>query len=207
MTSQKSTSDSFLILAAFLLLLGAGYRVARAVYFPELPNFSPVMAMAFCGGWFFPLPLAAGMVFGALIVSDVWIGVALGMGFEWYMVLQYAAYAFALAMGAWLGKGPFSPSRFFAGVLWNAIVFYLVTNTGAWMANPQYAKTIAGWIQALSTGIPGYPPTWTFFRNSLFSDLLFSGSFAAAWGLAGKGRKVFGGGKGKRTSARILNLD
>jgi hypothetical protein len=34
-------------------------------------------------------------------------------------------------------------------------------------------------LQALTTGLPGYPPTWTFFRNSLIGDLLFAAFFIA----------------------------
>jgi hypothetical protein len=43
-----------------------------------------------------------------------------------------------------------------------------------------YAKTLAGWIQAITTGLPGYPPTWEFFRNTLLSGGIFSGLFAGA---------------------------
>ena len=41
-------------------------------------------------------------------------------------------------------------------------------------------KTLAGWIQALSRGLPPYPPTWEFFRNTLISGGLFTGLFAGA---------------------------
>jgi hypothetical protein len=43
-----------------------------------------------------------------------------------------------------------------------------------------YAKTFAGWIQAITTGLPGYPPTWEFFRNTLLSGGLFTGLFVGA---------------------------
>jgi hypothetical protein len=65
------------------------------------------------------------------------------------------------------------------GVL-GALLFYLVTNTAAWLQNPEYAKTLAGWIQALTVGTPGWPQTWEFFRNTLLSGGLFSGLFAGA---------------------------
>jgi hypothetical protein len=42
-----------------------------------------------------------------------------------------------------------------------------------------YAQTYSGWVQALTTGLPGYEPTWTFFRSSLLSDLLFTLLFFA----------------------------
>ena len=44
---------------------------------------------------------------------------------------------------------------------------------------PRYAKTGAGWLQALTSGLPGYPSTLLFFRNTAASDLLFTLLFAA----------------------------
>ena len=65
------------------------------------------------------------------------------------------------------------------------IEVYVVTNTIAWMADPGYVKNAAGWFQALTTGLPGYPPTWTFFRNSAASDLLFTALYIGAMALTG----------------------
>ena len=63
-------------------------------------------------------------------------------------------------------------------------MFYLITNTASWLFNPfhnpEYTKTIAGWIIALTKGTGGYPPTWEFFRNTLLSGGLFTALFAAA---------------------------
>jgi hypothetical protein len=66
------------------------------------------------------------------------------------------------------------------GGLLGAVAFYLITNTASWLYNPVYAKTLTGWLQSLTTGIPGYPPTWTFFRNTLLSGGLFTGLFVGA---------------------------
>ena len=43
-----------------------------------------------------------------------------------------------------------------------------------------YLPNAAGWWQAMTVGLPGFPPTLVFFRNSLVSDLLFTGLFAGA---------------------------
>jgi hypothetical protein len=56
-----------------------------------------------------------------------------------------------------------------------AFLFYLVTNTISWLTDPAYPKTLAGWIQALTIGTPGWPHTWEFFRNTLLSGGLFAG--------------------------------
>ena len=57
------------------------------------------------------------------------------------------------------------------------MIFFVVTNTGSWLGLTAYPQTFAGWVQALTVGLPGYPPTWTFFRNSLAGDLLFAAFF------------------------------
>jgi len=54
-----------MLFAAVIIVLAAGYRVVAA-WDPALVNFSPLMALAFCGGvyfknrWLWLLPLAAG---------------------------------------------------------------------------------------------------------------------------------------------------
>lgn len=191
MKTADSDSYSTITFSVVILILTAGYRVLRAAYFPEIPNFSPLMAMAFCGGLFLPWKMAFGVVLGALAVSDLWIGLVLGTGgLGIPLLINYAMFSIAIGFGMVLRHREFRLRYFFGGVLLNAIIFYLVTNTGAWLANPQYVKSIAGWIQALTVGIPGYPPTWIFFRNSLFSDLFFSCIFAGAWLLTRGGSKL-----------------
>jgi hypothetical protein len=67
------------------------------------------------------------------------------------------------------------------GGLAGAVIFYLVTNTLSWLQDPAYAKTIAGWIQALTTGrLDVHPTTWEMFRNTLGSGGLFTALFAGA---------------------------
>ena len=51
----------------------------------------------------------------------------------------------------------------------------------SWFVDPGYAKTLAGWVQAMTTGLPGLPPTFWFLRNSLLSDLAFSCLLLAAY--------------------------
>ena len=47
------------------------------------------------------------------------------------------------------------------GGLLGAILFYLITNTAAWLFNPfhnpEYARNLAGWFIALTKGTAGYP--------------------------------------------------
>ena len=57
-----------------------------------------------------------------------------------------------------------------------ACVFYVVSNSLAWLGNPAYQpKVWATWVQALTVGQPGaFPPAWVFFRNTLISSALFT---------------------------------
>ena len=101
-------------------------------------------------------------------------------GFHWPVsgvIARTACFAVALGLGAWVAKRK-SWLNLLNGSLLGAIVFYVVTNTQSWAADPFYAKTLAGWWQALTVGHPEYPPTVFFFRNTLFGDLMFTGLFA-----------------------------
>lgn len=92
------------------------------------------------------------------------------------LLLNYVLYAGLIAIGKWMGKGARFWKLLFGGILGSAI-FFFVTNTLSWLQNPQYAKTLAGWIQAWFIGLPGYPPSWEFFRNTLLSSGLFTALF------------------------------
>ena len=137
-----------------------------------LPNFSPWMALAFTGTlvmsralpWFvwplamFAVNLAAMGSVSALTAENLSI---------------YGVYALA-AWSAAQFRGRLGLVQGLLGVVLCSAVFYLVTNTVSWAGNAAYAKSLTGWMQALTTGLPGYLPTWTFFRASFFSDLGFS---------------------------------
>lgn len=183
LASLKPTGQTWLGIAIALIVFAAAFRVLRVVWLPDLPNFSPLMAIAFCGAWFLPGALALIIPMVALIASDLvlnaYYGVA-AIGLD--TGIRYALYLGAALLGLWLSRRSASPLTFFSGVLGSGVAFYLVTNTTAWLGNPLYAQSLAGWAQAITVGLPGYPPTWMFFRNSLASDLLFSGMMlAAAW--------------------------
>ncbi len=144
-------------------------------------NFSAAYALAFCAGVYFPASLVWWLPLGTLLVSDICLNL-----FHYevaavspYMLVNYGAFAVLIGLGR-LFKPNQAWWKLLGGGLAGAIVFYLISNTAAWLQNPGYAKTLAGWFQALSSGIPGYPPTWAFFRNTLLSGGLFTGLFVGA---------------------------
>jgi len=144
-------------------------------------NFSAAYALAFCAGVYFPRKLAWWLPLTVLVITDVLLNLLYYhvAALDPYMLVNYVAYAALIGLGrCFSARSPWLLVT--GGGLLGALLFYLITNTAAWLQNPQYPKTLAGWIQAMTTGIPGWPPPWTFLRNSLLSGGLFTGLFAAA---------------------------
>ena len=181
-----------MIAPILLVLIAIAYRivigVAGMTHMEWLHNFSPMAAIAMCGAIYFPRKIAILAPLAAFFVSDLILN-------AYYlatphvtsivsvrMIPEYLALGLSAALGWKLRANPKAAMILGASVL-GSIAFYVITNTGDWLTEPLYAKTLAGWTQALTTGLPGYPPTFTFFRNTFASDLLFTALFVAcmAW--------------------------
>lgn len=168
-------------LAAFALLaIAIAYRLCTGLFGNGdewLPNFAPVAAIALCGAIFLGKRVALFLPLAALFLSDIVLDVHYGVSFfGTEMLSRYVALGLVVAMGWALRERPrFLPvlAASFAG----SALFYVITNTSSWIGSPLYAKSFAGWAQALTTGLPGYPSTLVFYRNTLVSDLLFTGLF------------------------------
>jgi len=167
-----------MIPALLLFISTVVYRVILGYHGGDnswLPNFAPLAAIALCGPLIFQRRfLAFALPLAILIASDILLNVHYGVAvISGEMVTRYVA----LGMISLVGMGIRDHARS-GGILLAAasgsMGFYLLTNTASWLAAPGYAKTLAGWVQALTLGLPGYPPTWMFLRNSLVSDLLFT---------------------------------
>ena len=144
-------------------------------------NFSAVYALLFCAGIYFPAGLR-------WVLPLVTLGITvLVLDLAYYHVSPFSIYTMGTYLAflpiIWLGthfKKSWPWVTKIVGGFGAAILFYLVTNTIAWMIDPWYPKSLAGWIQALTTGKPGWPQTWELFRNTFLSGGLFAGLFAAA---------------------------
>lgn len=169
--------------ALVVLVLAAAWRIFT-LQVPGLSNFSPLMALAFCGGvyfrgrWLWIVPVAA------LTLSDLYIDhyYATQYHYEWTLG---GAVVRALCFVAAAGFGRIVAQRrnwlnLFSGALGGSLLFYLVTNSASWLGDAGYAHNAAGWWQAMTIGHPQFQPTLFFFRNTLVSDLLFTGAFALA---------------------------
>jgi hypothetical protein len=141
----------FAILAAALLRL-----------VPHPPNFTPIGAMAlFSGAYLGQRWLAFAAPVAALLISDIVIGFYPGMLF------QYAATLLAVAIGSAMLSRRRSALRIGGAAVASSILFFAVSNFGAWTSTGMYPHTPAGLGAAYVAAIP-------FFQNSLAGDLFFA---------------------------------
>jgi hypothetical protein len=170
-----------LILALVVLVLAAGWRVL-SIHAPALSNFAPLMALTFCAAVYFRDRRLWLVPFAALLISDLYLDYhyASAYGETWVwpsMMVRLVCFALALPIGRLVAQHK-TWLNVFSGAIAGSLFFYLATNTDAWLRDPLYVKTAAGWWQAMTVGRPEFPPTLLFFRNTLLSDLLFTGVFA-----------------------------
>jgi len=147
---------------------------------PEwLPNFSPMAALCLCGAAFLPKRLAIVVPFVALLGTDLILNAHYGFPlFTVEFLGKTVAFAIVAALG-WQLRKDTRPGVILPAVVGGSVFFYIVTNTASWLYEAGYAKTASGWVQALTTGLPGYAPTWVFYRNTFAGDMLFAVLFLA----------------------------
>ena len=155
---------------------------ALAMYrlLPHLPNVSPVAAMALFGGAYFADKRMALIIpFLALFLSD------LVLGLHDTMIFVYAGFGLTVAIGFLLKDRVTVTNTAFATVL-SSLLFFLLTNLGAWMTSGLYAKSAEGLLQAYVAGIP-------FLQNSLLGNLVFVGVIFGGYHLLQKNVAVLRG--------------
>jgi hypothetical protein len=170
LSKQPSANQSLrAIYIAALLLLTLCHRLF-ASQVEWLGNTSPLMAIAFGGGmllgrrfWWVPALL--------LVVSDIVLALAHGWGLGYHLLMTLPFYVAISLLGAGMQRQNWG--TLLGGTLAASLLFYLVANTFAWMTSPAYAHTFAGWWQSQTSGLPGFPPSWTFLRNALLADTLW----------------------------------
>jgi hypothetical protein len=173
------------MLPALLLMFAATlYRVGYAFSGApvEWANFSPLAAILLCGAAYLPRQTALLLGAGPVVLADLLLDAHYHAPLmDTGMLSRYFSFLLILLLGFWIKKQHYHKVLLiFASALASSFLFYLITNTGAWMATVDYPKTFAGWCQALTVGLPAFPSTLFFFRNTVFSDLFFTVLFVVA---------------------------
>ena len=168
------------MLAYLFLALAIGVR-----FIPHPWMFTPVVgALLFFGARgsrrFLWVPLVAMMASDVVLTKLVW-----AYPFVWDHFVTWAWYAAVLWLGTRL-RANAKPLPVIGAALASSVSFFVISNFAVWAAYDMYPKNFAGLIQALTIGLPQYSatPSWMFFRNSLLSDLVFTGLFILCmkWG-------------------------
>lgn len=161
-----------------LLIIAVGWSRYLPLSYPELFNFSPVLALFFISGifvkghWSWIGPVCA------VLLSDLVLNPFYGANFlETFTLISLLAYLGIFTLGKFVRKSP-KMLPLLGGAIGSAILFHGLTCGFAWIANPAYMKTISGFWQAQFLGEPGYAPAYLFLRNSIASTVLFSVLFA-----------------------------
>lgn len=174
------------MIAALLLIISAvTYRIVMGIFVQSdstwLSNFAPLAAIALCGAAYFPGRYKFTVPLLALLISDIALNIYYAASlFTPEMLGRYLALVLICCLGVVLQKRA-SFKTLLPGSIVASVIFYVISNAFSWLSDPGYMKNLAGFIQALTVGLPAYSatPTWMFFRNSLVSDLLFTAVFVA----------------------------
>jgi hypothetical protein len=173
-----------MIPAFLLVLIAVVYRIATGILVQSgsatwLSNFAPLAAIALCGAAVFPAKYKFSVPLLALLVSDVILNAFYRAPmFHPLIVGRYLALVLVGCLGLFLSQRVSFKTLLPASIA-GSIIFYVISNTFSWLSDPGYVKNLAGFIQAMTVGLPAYgaTPTWMFFRNSLLSDIAFTGLF------------------------------
>ncbi len=155
----------------------------------ELPNVSPLGAMALFGGAYFSKRYLAVIIpLLALWISDVALNntiyAAYYEGFSWFGVpVVYLSIIVIALMGTKLLKQIKVKNLFIASLL-TSLVFFLITNLGSWWTIPAYSKDLVGIIAAYTAGLP-------FFLSTILSNLFFTAILFGGYELIKQRNPVF----------------
>lgn len=137
---------------------------------PHPANVAPIGAMALFGGVYLRKKYAIILPLGAMLVSDIFLGLHSTMGFV------YGSFILIGVVGMWLRKRK-KLATVLGASLFSSLLFFLITNFGVWLMTTMYSKTWQGLVDCYMMGIP-------FFRNTVLGDLLYTGLFFGGYEIA-----------------------
>lgn len=154
-----------LLLAIGLVVAAAGLRLL-----PHGDNFAPVAAVALFGGAVLPRRLGVFVPLVAMIASDIIIGFHPLIPVTWgcYLLIALASNRY-WQRGGWMRK--------ISLVAGSSLFFFVATNFAVWLQGDLYPYTLAGLGQCFAMALP-------FFRNTLLSDVFYSGALFGLYALA-----------------------
>ncbi|NTU47327.1 hypothetical protein HGA88_06935 [Candidatus Roizmanbacteria bacterium] len=144
-----------------LLIVGIASRLV-----PHEPNFVAVGAVSMVAGYYFSKKVALLLPASIMIISDC------VLGFHATMPWVYGSFI-AIALGSHLLKNKLHITNVIALSFASSFAFFVTTNFGVWIATELYMKNFSGLVECYYYALP-------FFRNTVLSDLFYSGIFFSA---------------------------
>ncbi|MEE9552108.1 MAG: DUF6580 family putative transport protein [Gammaproteobacteria bacterium] len=146
----------------YVLLYGLIILAVLSRLVPHPANFTPVAALGvFAGAYlsdrrYWLIPLAA------VLISDIFIGFYNPVA----MLFVYLGFAVSAVIGRMLLLEKRNAILLGSSALVSAVVFFVFSNLGVWLAGLYYPMTMAGLVQCYVMAIP-------FFGNTLFGDIFY----------------------------------
>jgi hypothetical protein len=154
---------------------------------PHAPNFAPIGALALWSGYYLPKRASVFVPLATLLVSDMIIGF-----YDTRVMLSvYVSFALIALIGR-VARAYQSFPATLLGSLAGSTMFYLATNFAVWTESHWYARTWDGLMWCYALALP-------FFRNTLYSDVIYTAIFFGVYALA----RYFSSASVRVTSAPI----
>jgi hypothetical protein len=160
----------------FVLLIIAVGCLRLAI---DIPNLSPIGAIALMGGFYFKNKLRAWLLpLLSLFISDAILALSGGSYAEYFLGTGMIAVYMAFGLTIWIGhrmKSDSGSNIFLYGTA-SAVMFFLITNFAAWLGSGLYALNLSGLLQSYIAGLAFYRQEvfGSFFLNFWMGTLAFS---------------------------------
>jgi hypothetical protein len=154
------------MLAIALIILGIMTR-----FLPHAPNFNPVIAIALFGGYYLNKKYAVLVPLLLMVLSDIFLGMHNTVFFTWGSVVLISVLGISQ-------KKNKSVLNITGASLISAVLFFLITNFGVWLAG-WYSYSLKGLIDCFVMAIP-------FFRATLLSTLVYTAVLFGTYELIAK---------------------
>ena len=170
------TKSNPAVMAALLIIGGAALRLLENSHPTILPGFTPLVALSFVAAAHLPRAWSWLVGAAAVVISEpallAWNHASDGHFLSAGLIVSLGFYLIMGLIGRQLPERA-SLWALYGGPIAGSLAFYLIMNTISWRTLG-YAPTFAGWVQANTTGMPGYPPVYIFLRNVLTADIVFT---------------------------------
>ncbi|WP_236975687.1 DUF6580 family putative transport protein [Membranihabitans maritimus] len=181
---MKSSHQKLLLISTIILLV-----FARLL--PHPPNFTPLGGIAILGGCYFGksylkylIPLIAFYISDLLVSNLLFKSFYPDQSFVFFsshMIWNYIAIIIIVFISTLFLKNK-NFKNILGTSLAGAVVFFIISNFGTWMAGTMYSKDFSGLMTCYFAGLP-------FLHNTVSSFVLFS---AAGYGIIEYGHQLLG---------------